>query len=100
MDFIADIMIVLMALVLVAALALTAYSVYHSLRTNKRKKVDDGVPVGMIGWGTVALVLVISIPTLLIGSFTDMCLVTAGVMLLVAGGTVVYSKVQSARLRK
>lgn len=96
----ADIMIILMALALLAAMALTGYSVYHSLKMNKRKRVDNGVPVSMIGWGTIALLLVIAIPSLLIGSFTDMCLITAAVMLLVASGVVVYSKVVSARLRR
>ncbi len=100
MDIFADIMIVLMALTLLATIGITGYSVYHSLQVNKRKKVENGVPVGLIGWCTLALLLVVALPCLIIGSFTDMCIITALVMLAVAAGTVIYSKLTTARLRK
>ncbi len=49
--FFADVMLGLMYLMVVAALVVTAYSVWHGMRT--RRKGDDiinGVPAGRIGW--------------------------------------------------
>ena len=49
--FFADLMLGLMYLMLVVALAVTAWSVWHTLRS--RRKGDDivnGVPAGRIGW--------------------------------------------------
>ena len=48
---IADVMLWLMYITLAAAIAVTAYSVWHGLRF--RRKGDDvanGVPAGKIGW--------------------------------------------------
>ena len=49
--FFADLMLGLMYLMVVVALAVTAWSVWHTLRS--RRKGDDivnGVPAGRIGW--------------------------------------------------
>ena len=46
-------MIWAMALALLGALGTTAYSVYHSLRTNKRQAMENGVPVGRIDWAVI-----------------------------------------------
>ena len=93
MDIIfADIFIVISLLTLMGALLLVIGSVWHSLRVNKRKKMENGVPVSIIGWGVVALIIVIALPTLLIGGVVNMCLVTALIMFLVATGTLLYSK--------
>ena len=88
MDIIfADIFIVISLLTLLAALLLVICSVWHSLK----------VPVSLIGWGVVALMIVIALPTLLIGGFVNMCLITALIMLLVATGVLLYSKWSSAK---
>ena len=81
-----------MALIIIGALGTTAYSVWHSLRTNKRHAAENGVPVSIISWAVVAIVVIVALPTLLIGSFTDMCLLTAAVMMVVATATVIYDK--------
>lgn len=90
----ADIMIWAMALALVGALGATAYSVWHSLRANKRHAVENGVPASVISWTVMAIIVIVALPTLIIGSFTDMCLLTAAVMLIVATATVIYDKLK------
>ncbi len=98
MDLIfADIFIVISLLTLMGALLLVCYSVWHSLKVNKRKNMENGVPVSVIGWGVVALMIVVALPTLLIGGFANMCLITALTMLLVATGALLYSKWSSAK---
>lgn len=98
MDIIfADIFIVVSLLTLLAALLLVICSVWHSLKVNKRKNKENGIPVSFIGWGVVALMIVIALPTLLIGGFVNMCLITALVMLLIATGALLYSKWSSAK---
>ena len=76
--FLADLMLGLMYLMVAVALGVTAYSVWHGLRT--RRKGDDiinGVPAGRIGWcvaiGFVACLAV----TFLLGSSASV--VTNGV---------------------
>lgn len=96
----ADIMIVLMALAVLGTICATAYSVSHSLRTNRRRGMENGVPVGRIGWAVVILLVCVALPAWLAGSFTDMCMITAGVMLLAASAAVAYSKITTARLRQ
>lgn len=83
-----------MAVALLCTLGVTAYSVWHSLRANKRFAMENGIPVRNISWGVVIVMLVVALPTLLIGSFTDMCLLTAAAMLLIATGVVVYDKLK------
>ena len=96
-SFIADIFIILSIVALIVSLALVFYSAWHSLKVNKRKNKENGIPVSFIGWGVVALMIVIALPTLLIGGFVNMCLITALVMLLVATGALLYSKWSSAK---
>ena len=98
MDIIfADIFIVVSMLTLLTALLLVICSVWHSLKVNKRKNRDNGIPVSLIGWGVVALMVVVALPALLIGGFVNMCLITALIMLLVATGALLYSKWSSAK---
>lgn len=91
-SFIADIFIILSIVALIVSLALVFYSAWHSLKVNKRRNVENGIPVTVIGWGIVALLVVISIPTLLIGGFTNMCLITAIIMLVIATGVLIFGK--------
>ncbi|MBR2185692.1 MAG: hypothetical protein IJ897_09790 [Prevotella sp.] len=98
MDIIfADIFIVISLLTLIGALLLVIYSVWHSLKVNKRKNMENGIPVSIIGWGVVALMIVIALPALFIGGFVNMCLITALIMLLVATGALLYSKWSSTK---
>ena len=98
MDIIfADIFIVISLLTLVAAFLMVAFSVWHSLKMNKRKNMENGIPVSLIGWGVVALMIVIALPALLIGGFVNMCLITALIMLLIATGALLYSKWSSTK---
>jgi len=65
----ADIMLWLMYIVLTAALCVTAYSCYHTLRI--RQKGDDivnGVPAGKIGWCVAGGLIACLIVTFLLGS--------------------------------
>lgn len=67
--FLADLMLGLMYLMLAAALLVTAYSVWHTLR--HRQKGDDvinGVPAGRIGWCVVIAVVLCMVVTFLLGS--------------------------------
>ena len=91
---ISDIMIWAMVLALLGALGTTAYSVYHSRRTNKRQAMENGVPVGRIDWAVIALLVVVAVPSCIVGSFTDACLITAFVMLAVAAAVIVYDKLK------
>ena len=67
--FFADVMLGLMYLMIVAALGVTAYSVWHGLR-NRRKGDDiiNGVPAGKIGWCVAILLVVLLVVTFLLGS--------------------------------
>ena len=67
--FFADLMLGLMYLMLVVALAVTAWSVWHTLRS--RRKGDDivnGVPAGRIGWCVAIGLIVCLVVTFLLGS--------------------------------
>ncbi len=96
-SIIANIVIVVSALTLLAAAALTAYSVAHSLRVNKRPKMENGVPTRTIGIATIVMLLAVAIPTLLIGSVTDMCITTSLVLLVTAAGLVIYGRAKTLR---
>ncbi|MBQ8948572.1 MAG: hypothetical protein IJV25_00210 [Prevotella sp.] len=68
-SFFADVMLWLMYIVLVAALLVTAYSVWHGMRT--RRKGDDivnRVPAGRIGWCVIIGLLLCLVVTFLLGS--------------------------------
>lgn len=93
MSLIADIFIIVALVAIVAALVLTACSVAHSLRMNKRRYVENGVPVGNIGWATFGLLLAIAIPTLLLMGYANMCIITSIVMFLVALTALLYDKI-------
>lgn len=101
MDIIlANIFIVLCGLTLLGVIGLTAYSVLHSLKENRRPKVENGVPTRKITLVTISVMLLIALPTLLFGSFTDMCIITGSIMLLLASCAVIYSRILSITLRK
>lgn len=97
---IANVVIIIALLVLLAAFAITFFSVYHSLRMNKRKAQENGVPVGMIQWATVGMLLIIALPSLIFGGVASMCLITTILMLFIATGTLVFSKINTSILRK
>jgi hypothetical protein len=64
-----DLVLVLMYAVLAAALAVTAYSVWHGMRT--RRKGDDianRVPAGRIGWCVLVALVGCLFVTFLLGS--------------------------------
>jgi hypothetical protein len=91
---IADIMIVLMALAVLGALAAVALSVWHSLKMNKRRAAENGVPVGIIDWAIIGVLTTVCLITWLVWSFTDMCIITAAVMLTGATATILYDKLK------
>ena len=66
--FYADVILVLMYVALVAAIGVSAYSVWHGLR-NRRKGDDivNGVPAGRIGCVAIGLVVCLVV-TFLLGS--------------------------------
>ncbi|MBQ9561078.1 MAG: hypothetical protein IJV10_02220 [Prevotella sp.] len=99
-DVIANIIITVSLAVLLGTFLLAVCSVFHSLKVNKRRKTENGVPVGVIGWMTFLALLMVSIPLLLFASFTDMCIITALVMLALSVGCIIYSMAHSATLRK
>lgn len=87
-------------MIILAAAVLTVWSLVRSHKVSKRPKEENGVPVRMIGLATLGGLIIVALPTLLIGSFTDMCIITAFIMLLVATIAVICSKVITSRLRK
>lgn len=97
---IADIFIILSILVLLATAGITIYSVVRSLRANRRPENENGVPVRKIELATVAGVIIVSLPSLLFGSFTDMCIITAVILLVAASIAVIAGRIISLKLRK
>lgn len=97
---IADIIIPLALLVLVCTLAMALLSVFHSLRVNKRRTIENGVKVGLISWGTFILLLCVTLPIVLLGSFTDMCIIATLMMLLISGCCILYSLLRATLLRR
>lgn len=66
---IADVVLWLMYLMIIAAVGVTAYSVWHGMR-NRRKGDDiiNGVPAGRIGWCVAIALVVCLVVTFLLGS--------------------------------
>ena len=101
MDFvIANIMIVMAAVTLLIAVGALGYSIAHSLKTNKRSETENGVPTQRIEIGTVALIVVVGLPSLVFGSLTDMCIILSGVLLVVAGVLITAGRIKSSRRAK
>ena len=92
MSIIADIFIIVALAAIAVALALTFWSVAHSLKLNKRKYRENGVPVGTIGWATFGLLMVIALPTLLFMGYANMCIITSIVLFIVAITALLYDK--------
>ncbi len=100
-SIIANIIIVISVLALLAAVVITVYSVWHSVRVDKREKMENGIPTHNIMLGVVALTLVVALPTMLFASLTDACIVTSLVLLLVAAALVVCGRVRTlSRIRR
>lgn len=99
-QIIATILTILCGLTLLGATSLTCFSVWHSLKKNRRPKIENGVPTQNILLGTIALVIIIALPTLIFGSFTDMCIITGIMMLFAATITIIYSRFRSIIIRK
>ena len=97
MSIIADIFIIVALAAIVVALALTFWSVAHSLKLNKRKYRENGVPVGTIGWATFGLLMVIAIPTLLFMGYANMCIITSIVLFIVAITALLYDKLVKSK---
>lgn len=97
MSIIADIFIIVALAAIVVALALTFWSVAHSLKLNKRRYRENGVPVGTIGWATFGLLMVIAIPTLLIWGYANMCIITSIVLFIVAITALLYDKLVKSK---
>ena len=98
--FIADIIITIALLVLLCTLAISLLSVFHSLRVNKRRTTENGVKVGLVGWVTFLMLLYVSLPIIFLGSFTDMCIITPLLMLLISGCCIIYSALRAIHLRR
>lgn len=96
-SIIANIIISLAALAVIAAAGVTAYSITHSLRTNKRPDAENGVPTRKITLATIGLLVAVCVPSILIGSLTDMCIITALTLLVVASGLVIYGRIQTLK---
>lgn len=96
----ADIIIWMAIAMLLLAAGLTIYSLVRSLKKNRRPKYENGVPAAKIAWLSAALVAVTAAVTLLAGSLTDMFMVTALVLLIVASGAVITGSVRSLRRAK
>lgn len=99
-EFVAVIIITTSLLILACAFLLCVWSVCRSLRLNKRRNVENRVPVGTIGWITFVALLLVSLPTFFVFSFTDSVLVTAGIAMIAALGCLVYSVLHSGIQRK
>ena len=77
--FFADVMLWLMYIVIAVALVVTAYSVWHGMRT--RRQGDDivnRVPAGRIGWLVILGLVVCLVVTFLLGSTSPV--ITNGVI--------------------
>ena len=67
--FFADLMLWLMYIVLAVALVVTAYSVWHGLRTTRKgDDIVNRVPAGRIGWLVILGLVVCLALTFLLGS--------------------------------
>lgn len=66
---IADVVLWLMYLMIIAAIGVTVYSVWHGMR-NRRKGDDiiNGVPAGRIGWCVAIALVACLVLTFLLGS--------------------------------
>lgn len=100
MSIIADIFIMVALIAIAVALALTFWSVGHSLKLNKRRYKENGVPVGSIGWATFGLLMIVALPTLLFMGYANMCIITSIVMFLVAVTALLYDKLSSHNLSR
>ncbi len=96
-SIIANIAIVTAALTIVAAAALTVYSIVRSARVSKRGQRENGIPTRGITIVTVAVMLVCAIPTLMLGDVADMCITTTAVMLVIASCLVAYGRIKTLR---
>lgn len=99
-ESIANIIIIISLAVLLGTLVLAIFSVCHSLKVNKRRSTENGVPVGIIGRATFAALLCVSLPLLFLASLTDMCIIVALVMLSASVISIIYSMSHSAHIRK
>lgn len=96
-SMIADIVIAIAALALLAAMGLTALSVWHSKRMNRRQSTENGVPTRNISLATAALTLVVALPTLMLGGLVDMFIITTAVLLIVAAILVACGRLRTLK---
>ena len=98
-SIIANIVIILTLCIIVCAVGVTVYSVYRSAKANKREKTENGVPVSLIGRISLAIPVVTAALTLLVSDVTNMCIITALVMLILATALLFYSKINTSITR-
>lgn len=100
-SIIANIVIFIAALALLAAVGITVRSVWHSMRVNKRARVENGIPTRAIAIYTAALPVVVAVPTLLFASLADACIITGTVMIVVASVLVICGRIRTLnRIRR
>ncbi|MBO5612956.1 MAG: hypothetical protein J5905_00450 [Prevotella sp.] len=87
-------------LIITCAIVLCVWSVLRSLKMNKRKRTENGVPVGLIGWITFVALLLVCIPTIFLLSLTDAILITAAVFMTLAVACLLFSVLHSGNLRQ
>lgn len=96
-SIIANIIIIIAGITLLAAIALTVHSVWHSLRVNKRAKMENGIPTRNIAYATAALPVVVALPVLLFASIADACIITGITMILVASILVICGRIRTLK---
>lgn len=94
-SIIANIIIVIAGITLLAAIAITAHSVWHSLRVNKRARTENGIPTRNIVYATAALPVVVALPVLVFASIADACIITGTVMILTASILVICGRIRT-----
>jgi len=106
------------SLLIVAALALTVWSVVHSLHLRRGQADNDRVPARRIAWGVAALLVLTMAATALLADTTplsingraftdtfwlrmsDMLINTSGILMLVAVACVVGGEVKNKRIKE
>ena len=77
--FFADVMLWLMYIVIAVAVVVTAYSVWHGLRTTRKgDDIVNRVPAGRIGWFVILGLAICLVVTFLLGSTSPV--VTNGIV--------------------
>lgn len=113
-----DVLLIFMYLLLAVSLFVALFAVVRGYKTRSAESVVNGIRVGRIAWGTVALLVVSLVVTFLCGSSapvsvngkafadvfwlktTDMFIYTSSILIVVAVGAVGFSLSKQNRKRK